>query len=229
MRGFGLLPEENCEDRSLNCTQPKSYEENSSEALRIGNDAKDSQGPKLNLPLCYKLLIAPVAGLFDGPEMIIVPDRSLYNIPFPALPDESGKYLSETYRIRIVPSLTTLKLIHDCPADYHCQTGALIVGNPEVGRVRYKGSRKFISPLPCAENEAKMIAGKLGVTPLLGKEATKEALLQVINSVSLIHFAAHGDSERGEIALAPAPRTPNKIPREEDYLLTMSDISKAQL
>ncbi|KAL9951174.1 hypothetical protein ACROYT_G043792 [Oculina patagonica] len=74
-----------------------------------------------------------------------------------------------------------------------------------------------------------MIGGMLGVIPLLGKEATKAAVLQVINSVSLIHFAAHGDSERGEIALAPAPHPPNRIPREDDYLLTMSDISKVQL
>ena len=233
VRGFSLLSEENCEDRSLNSLQqkPKSFEEDSSKTLRIGKDGEGNQEPTLNLPLCHRLIIAPVAELFDSPEIIIVPDRSLYNIPFPALPDESGKYLSETYRIRIVPSLTTLKLIQDSPVDYHSQTGALIVGNPDVGQVRYKGRRKLILPLPCAENEAKMIARKLGVTPLLGKEATKEAVIKGINSVSLIHFAAHGDSEKGEIALAPAPapHTPNRIPREQDYLLTMSDISKVQL
>ncbi|XP_078354290.1 tetratricopeptide repeat protein 28-like isoform X2 [Oculina patagonica] len=74
-----------------------------------------------------------------------------------------------------------------------------------------------------------MIGEKLGVKPFLGPQASKQAVLQVINSVSLIHFAAHGDAERGEIALAPALSTPNRIPREEDYLLTMSDISKVQL
>ena len=46
--------------------------------------------------------------------------------------------------------------------------------------------------------------------------------------MSLIHFAAHGDAERGEIALSPH-RTFNRIPEEEDYLLTMSDISQVQL
>ena len=74
-----------------------------------------------------------------------------------------------------------------------------------------------------------MIGERLGANPLIGKQATKQAVLQAINSVSLIHFAAHGDAERGEIALAPAIRSPNRIPKEEDYLLTMSDISKAQL
>ena len=43
-----------------------------------------------------------------------------------------------------------------------------------------------------------------------------------------MHFAAHGNAERGEIALAPSPLT-NRIPREEDYLLTMADISQVRL
>ncbi len=229
-RSYGILPEERCEDRSLNGIQqkPESCEEDSHKALHLGRDNTDNPGPKLNLSLCYKLIITPVADLLDCPEIIMVPERFLYNVPFAALLDESGKYLSETFRIRVVPSLMTLKLIQDSPADYHSKTGALIVGNPDVGRVRYKGRLKYISPLPCAESEANMVGEKLGVRPLLGQEATKQAVLQVINSVSLIHFAAHGDAERGEIALAPV-RPLNRIPRDEDYLLTMSDISKVQL
>ncbi|KAL9957174.1 hypothetical protein ACROYT_G038780 [Oculina patagonica] len=229
-RSFSILPEEHCEDRSLNDIERKPSEEDIHTASQIRDDVKDNQDSlKRNLSLCHKLIIAPVAELMEGPEIIVVPERSLYNIPFAALPDESGKFLSETFRIRIVPSLTNLKLIQDSPADYHSQTGALIVGNPDVGRVRYKGRIKFILPLPCAESEANMIGEKLGVKPLLGKQATKQAVLQVINSMSLIHFAAHGDAERGEIALAPALRSSNRIPREDDYLLTMSDISKVQL
>ena len=77
----------------------------------------------MNLPLCYKLIVAPVADFLEGPEIVIVPDRSLYNIPFAALPKESGQALSETFNIRVVPSLTTLRLDHDCPADYHRETG----------------------------------------------------------------------------------------------------------
>ncbi|XP_078353061.1 uncharacterized protein LOC144637848 [Oculina patagonica] len=228
-RSFSIPPDKQCEDRSLKDVQRKSYEEDIREPSRIENDGKDNQTTlKRNLSLCHKLIISPVADLIEGTEIIIVPERSLYSIPFAALPDESGKYLSETFRIRVVPSLTTLKLIQNSPADYHSQTGALIVGNPDVGRVRYKGRLKYIAPLPCAESEANMVGEKLGVKPFLGQEATKQAVLQVINSVSLVHFAAHGDAERGEIALAPL-RTPNRIPREEDYLLTMSDISKVQL
>ena len=230
-RSFGVLAEEICEDRSSYGSQPesKSGEEDSHEVLRIGNEFQDDRGPKMNLPICYKLIIAPVMNFLEGPEIIIVPDRALYQIPFAALTNESGRYLSETFRIRIAPSLTTLKLIKKSPADYHCQTGALIVGNPDVGEVYFKGRRTNISRIPSAENEAKMIAKKLGVEPLLGQQATREAVLQVMNSVALIHIAAHGNAERGEIALRPAFRIPNGIPQEEEYLLTTRDISKVQV
>ena len=230
-RSFGVLPEELCEDRSLHRYQPESNtcEEDNHEVSRLGNESEASQGPKMNLPTCYKLIIAPVVALLKGPEIIIVPDRALYQIPFAALTDESGKYLLESFRVRIAPSLTTLKLIDESPADYHCQTGALIVGNPDVGEVHFKGRLTDISRLPSAENEARIVGEKLGVEPLLGQQATKQAVLQAMNSVALIHIAAHGDAERGEIALAPSFRIPNGIPQEGLYLLTMSDISKIQL
>ena len=190
-------------------------------------DAKDF---KIRLQLCYKIIIAPVASLLEQPEIIIVPDSCVYQVPFAALADEGGKYLSETCRIRIVPSLKTLKLLQDSPPDYHSQTGALIVGDPVVGEVIYKGRRKNITKLPCARKEAEMIGGLLGVTPLIGDSATKHSVLQAISSVSLIHIAAHGDAERGEIVLSPKHPSPlPPFPREEDYLLTMEDISKTQL
>ena len=75
------------------------------------------------------MIIAPVADLLDEPETIIVSDSCLYHVPFLALVDDSGKYLSERFRIRIVPSLTTLKCIQDSLADYHSQCGVLIVGD----------------------------------------------------------------------------------------------------
>ena len=232
-RQFGILPGERCEDRSLNGTTPapKTREKDSKAFLRrrlVERDEDQNRNTAPSLSLCYKMLIAPVADLLGEPEIVIVPDRSLYKVPFAALPDKKGKHLSETFRIRIVPSLTTLKLIQDSPADYHSQTGALIVGDPEVGLVRYKGKKKSISRLPCAGKEAEMIGRLLGVQPLIGQQATKQAVLETIHSVSLIHFAAHGDAKRGEIALAP-PSAINRVPKEQDYLLTMSDISEVQL
>ena len=216
-RSFGITPEEDREDRSLNDVQRLRREE--------GEESGNSES---SFSLYHRMLISPVVDLLEEPELIVVPDRFLNQVPFPALTDEGGRYLAETFRIRIVPSLTTLKLIQDSPANHHSQTDALIVGDPDVGKVRYKRKKKAFSRLPFALNEAVMIGQLLGVQPLLEQHATKQAILDSLHSVSLIHFAAHGDAERGEIALSPV-RPPKGIPKEENYLLTMSDITKVQL
>ena len=177
----------------------------------------------------YKMIIAPVSDLLDGEtEIMIVPDPLLFKVPFEALQDKDGSYLSETFRIRIVPSLTTLNLIHNSPADYHSQTGALMVGDPDVGWVLYKGSKVYRSSLPFAREEARMLGRILGAQTLLGNEATKQAVLHNIHSMSLVHFAAHGNPKTGEIYLA-RPISIDGTPQEEDYLLTMADISKVRL
>ena len=222
---FGVLPEGNCEDRSLNDNVTTSLHEESQANLR-GDETKDTGRSH---HLCYEWIVAPVVDLLTEPEIIIVPDRFSYRVPFAALRDEqAGKYLSEKYRIRIVPSLTTLRLIQECPADYHSQTGGLVVGDPTVGKVQYNGRLIDVIPLFCASKEAEMVGQLLGVQPLLGSRATKQAVLQAIPSVSLIHLAAHGNPERGEIALSPQC-TINSTPQEEDYLLTVSDIEGVQV
>ena len=226
LRNVHLLPtQEQCEDRSL-------FPSNSvclPTPRLIEEDEGEDQYPKpLSLAQCYNMLIEPVAELLDEPEIIIVPEASLYRVPFAALKDKDDKYLSERFRIRIVPSLGTLKLIQDCPADYHSQAGALIVGEPDVTKVYHKGRVEKLCRLPCAREEAEMIGRLLGVEPLVGEHATKQAVLDGMHSVSLIHFAAHGDAERGEIALAP-PRSYNGIPQENDYLLTMAEVAQVRL
>ena len=233
-RKVQCLAPEQCEDRSwfpsndLLHQKRKSSQENSLTVSRLVEEDADDQQHILTLADGYKMIIAPVAELLDKPEIIIVPDRLLFTVPFAALKDEKGKYLSESFRIRIIPSLTTLKMIQDSPADYHSHTGALIVGDPDVGEVLYKGNLQQISRLPFAGDEVEMIEKHLGIQPLLGKQATKQAVLKNINSVSLIHLACHGNAERGEIVLAPPPFTDRK-PQEEDYLLTMADISQVRL
>ena len=233
-RRFNVLRQEQCEDRSLfflkadDSTHKASGEVSSAGFRLLETEEDEDLQPVPSLAECYQMIIAPVANFLDEPELVIVPHRSLYKVPFAALKDESEAYLSQTYRIRIVPSLSTLGLIRDSPADYHSQTGALIVGDPDVGDVLYKGRNVNPCRLPSARNEAEMIAELLGAEPLLGERATKQAVLQRIPSVSLIHFAAHGHADRGEIALAPE-RPTNATPCEKDYLLTMDDISQVQL
>ena len=81
-----------------------------------------------------------------------------------------------------------------------------------------------------AEKEVQMIGEILQTTPLVGKQATKDEVLRRISSVALVHIAAHGKMETGEIALAPTTtRSSSLVPVEKDYLLTMKDVLKAQI
>ena len=227
-RRLDVLANVNCEDRTLDDSETKLYSSEEEELLTLRQARGDDDDLEMSLKLFYNLIIGPVADSLEGSEIIVIPERYMYCVPFSALCNESGNYLSETFRIRIVPSLTILKFIQDSSSDHHSQSGVLIVGDPEVGKVRYNGNLKTFKPLPFARREAEMIGQLLGVQPLLGEYATKQAVLAMLHSVSLIHFAAHGSAERGEILLSPVHST-SRPPKEEEYLLTMSDISKVQL
>ena len=79
------------------------------------------------------------------------------------------------------------------------------------------------------KREAEMIARLLpGSHLLIGEQATKQAVRQTIHSVSLTHFAAHGDAEKGENALAP-PNSTERIAHKPDYLLSMGEVSEVRL
>lgn len=59
-------------------------------------------------------IVAPGRDLLEGPEIIVISHHNLQGrVPFASLEDVelSNKYLSNTFRIRIVPSMTTFKLI----------------------------------------------------------------------------------------------------------------------
>ena len=212
-----------CEDRSLSALyDPGSSADDEEDRMDKQERLVESDGEEEeveNTPnQLYNMLIAPFADYINGREVVLVPEGSMFMVPFTSLQNDSGQCLCEICKIRILPSLTTLKLINDCPADYHSDTGALIVGDPNVSRVTR------LKPLPAARQEAKEIADLLNASPLLGQQATKEEVLRNITDVCLIHIAAHGDAERGEIACAPKPSS--QVPRKEDFMLTMEDIAK---
>ena len=229
------IRQEQCEDRSLfssylsSLPSCKPSQDDTFAALRLIEEEEHETHASEALTLAdgYNIIVAPVVDLLQESEIIIIPDPLLYPIPFAALKNDNGQCLSDTFRIRIVPSLTTLRLIQHSPEDYHSKTGAIVIGEPDVSDVYYQGKLLQLCPLPGARMQAEMIGRLLGVEPLLGKDATKQAVLERIHSVSLIHFAAHGYEERGEIALSPISSC--GTPQEEDYLLTVAEISQVRL
>ena len=77
-----------------------------------------------------------------------------------------------------------------------------------------------------------MIGKILNVTALVGEKATKAEVIRRLASAPLVHIAAHGSMETGEIALSPNPPTPErpfKAPKKKDYMPTMEDVLKIRL
>ena len=216
-----------CEDRSLDDPEDETIEDLPD--THRGTGEKEFTSSKAGgdaLRELYDVTIAPILHLIEDEELIIVPDGSSFLIPYAALLDQNSRYLSETLRIRLAPSLTSLMLLSECPEERHYTAGALLVGNPWIETVRIKG--REIPQLPGAEEEVKMIGEILKVEPLIGKNATKDQVLSRLNSVSLVHIAAHASAERGEIVLSPNLGN-YKRPKEKDYLLTMAEVLNAKL
>ena len=222
---IGVRAKANCENRSLDV-----FRENCSAVER---SSKKSSQPILQedihpLSALYSYVIAPILDLIDGDEIIIVPDGPLWPAPFAAFLNPSSKYLCESFKVRIIPSLTSLKIILHCP-EYHCSSGALIVGDPDVSEVTNSQGDQILQQLPFARKEAQMIGQILNTAPLTGKLATKCEVLKQICSVAVVHVAAHGCMETGEIALSPNPERKSQTLAEEDYMLTMADVMSVKL
>ena len=216
-----------CENRTLDGSSTEQElppaEERGEET---GNPLQSDENP---LRLFHECIISPISDLIEDGELVVVPDGPLCLAPFAAFLDSESKYLSESMRIRILPSLMCMKLINASPKEYHNKSGALLVGDPCLEDFTTLLGENRYPPLPCAKKEVEMIGAMLGIHPLTGKEATKAEVLKRIGSVALVHIAAHGKIETGEIALAPNPERKYVRPEEQDFRLTISDVQAAKL
>jgi CHAT domain-containing protein len=163
----------------------------------------------------WQLLLAPVANRIDGARrLIIVPDRFLHAIPFPALFDvRTNEYIIEKHELVLSPSGSFAGVV----AQPLQTTPALIVGNPtdEAGTQ---------PRLPRAEAEARKIARLHRANVLLGDDATRTAILAAAAESALIHYAGH--------ALSADDRNENQLVlagRGGERLLHASEIARLPL
>ena len=144
----------------------------------------------------YRSLIDPVKSFIKGTKLIIAPQRCLFFAPFSSFVDENGCLLSEKYQIQIIPSIHVLAMSIQSSSDKPVGN-SLFVGDPDVQLAA--PSRR----LPGAAKEVEYLASLLDSKPLLGAEATKSKILDLIPKASIVHIAAHGDEQTGHIFLAP--------------------------
>ena len=240
---IGVLKNVTGEDRSLDePTNEESSNQIPAEKEVIPQDSRDEDP----LKVMYDLVIGPIVDMIQGNEITLVPDGPLFLAPFAAFKDQNSRYLSERFTLRLIPTITSIKIMSENPEGYRNTTGALLVGDPWVGSVRIerkgqknetkkkkktkkKGEEYGLSQLPGAKKEVEMIGQILKTDPITGERATKEEVLKRLPLVSLVHIAAHGKAETGEIALSPNPTQFSGNPREEDYLLKMEDVQNAKI
>ena len=206
-----------CENRSLD----RQRSDFSSSREAVEETVQSLSFSVHSLQPLYDVLVSPIADLIQRDDLVFVPDGHFSLAPFSAM--------SDSVRIRAIPSLTALKLITMAPDDFQSKNEALLVGDPCLSEVTYGTGEPMYGQLPCAKKEVDIIGELLQTMPLTGKNANKAEVLKRMKSVALIHIAAHGDDGSGEIALAPNPERTSQIPEEEDYMLLLSDVQAVRL
>ena len=106
----------------------------------------------------------------------------------------------------------------------------MFVGNPTVEKISFNG--EVFGPLPGAAEEVKYLANLFQATALLGRAARKKVVLQLLSGASIIHIAAHGEPNRGEVILAPNTSHDQpclSVANPESFLLTQEDITSISL
>jgi CHAT domain-containing protein len=134
------------------------------------------------------LLPTSVASQLKSVEhLIVAPILSLGTVPFAILrPFKSKIFLIDKMSLSVVPSL------FDIESSTRSWTpglqNPLIVGNPYLP----PNTEWIVPPLPGAEEEARTIAQLVNARPLIGREATKQAVIAKAGDADFLYFATHG-------------------------------------
>ena len=132
--------------------------------------------------------------------MIVVPDHSLWELPFQVLMAPPARYLIEDYSISYVPSITVLREMKGL----HQKTGAsqtlLALGNPDIGNETIQKMNSLyrdadFGPLPEAEREVKQLSELYGndkSSVFIGLDAGEERIKQKSEQYRILHLATHG-------------------------------------
>jgi CHAT domain-containing protein len=153
----------------------------------------------------YDLTLAPAAKQLEGKtNLIIVPDRMLWNLPFQALRTPRDSYLIEDYALSYAPSLSVLKEMMrprrtaTKPASAQSPMTLLAFGNPDISgqtptRLKVTLGEPLAS-LPEAERQLKTLAALYGTEQskvYLGASASEDRVKAEAANFRVLQFAAH--------------------------------------
>ncbi|MEM7559951.1 MAG: CHAT domain-containing protein, partial [Planctomycetota bacterium] len=149
--------------------------------------------------LVHDLLWKPIADqLPKDPDatVVIVPHGELFAVPFGALLDEVRTPLIARHTLVTTASLELYRLAlerRESTGDFEVEK-VLVVGNPKMPSYKFRPDKPAapLDPLPGSEREANVIASMFGIDPLIGEEASEDAVKEKIASAPVIHMATHG-------------------------------------
>ncbi len=193
---------------------PAAEIEQSISAALTATTANNSDSLALWKGVSERLFSPILSFLVQGTEIFISPDSEISRVPFNALPEPggSGKFLNDSYKLRVLSSGKDLLRLGKASAAGHGRS--VVMANPdfgalsgtegiapEVGRDLGSSNWKWL-PLKSTAQEGRIIADLLGAQLLDERSASVQNLFNV-SSPRVLHIATHGyfmgNIEAGEI------------------------------
>lgn len=150
----------------------------------------------------YGLLLQPLESALTGASTIcIIPDESLWRVPFAALIDGKGRFLVERAAVVYAPSISVYVAMSDRRGEDGATARRIVaVANPALDHQKKEEMAAFyrdvsLGPLPDAEAEAEAICRLYGsslCTILERDQATEEKTKEAMRDARVLHFATHG-------------------------------------
>ncbi len=157
----------------------------------------------------YDLLVAPVERELKGKtKIVVVPDGTLWNLPFQTLQTKRNRFLLEDYILSYAPSLTALremrKISRKRAANTPDKNTLLAFGNPvfEAPNAETKANPALVlragdalAPLPDAEREVQSLRDLYGARRsviYVEKEAREDRAKAEAGRFKVLQFATHG-------------------------------------
>lgn len=141
----------------------------------------------------FKMLLVPVLRDLDRTGRIfIVPDGSLYLVPFDGLEDANGRPVVDRYDVRVLRNARAIVRIAAARTKkQQMKRRLLLVGDPEYG------PGPLWTPLPGTAREIETIdlmanAARYQTTKLSTAAASEEAVRAAARNSSIVHLATHG-------------------------------------
>jgi CHAT domain-containing protein len=136
-----------------------------------------------SVKLLHKSLIAPIKSHLKTSMVAVVPHGILHDLPFAALTPDGKQYLSDSYSMFYLPSVSVLPYIR----------GKTKPGGDQI-LVLANDKEEGLSQLRHANNEAREVASVFGAKSHLGDAATASTLLNAGN-YDILHLIAHIDRD----------------------------------